>query len=188
MILQYLDGEYKMKVKDLEYQLYKNDIIFTFSGSISYNVLSAISLSIKDKLNGKDGTSKELFNVYYIFIELIQNIMNYSVNRTEDSDNGIGTCFVIHNKDTKKFKVCSGNMVSSSQASKIEEKINKINLLDEEELKAYYKQMRRSGEGTHEKGGGLGFIEIARKSSKNLTYEITKIDKDNSYFEISVEI
>ncbi len=177
-----------MKAKDLEHKLYENDIIFTFSGSISYNILSSISLSIKDELNSREGTTKELFNVYYIFIELVQNIMNYSVNRTKDSDNGIGTCFVVHHKNSKKFNVCSGNVISLNQASKIKEKIDKINSFDKEELKTYYKETRRSGKDTHEKGGGLGFIEIARKSSQKLTYEITKINNNNAYFEISVEI
>ena len=177
-----------MKVKDLELELYKNDIIFTFSGSVSYNILSAISLSIKEELNNREGNNKELFNVYYIFIELIQNIMNYSIKRTEDTDNGSGTCFVIHYDHSKKFKVCAGNIVSSKQASKIKEKIDKINSLNEQELKIYYKEARRSGRDTHDKGGGLGFIEIARKSSEKLKYELTKIDTDTSYFEINVEI
>ncbi len=177
-----------MTVKDLELELYQNDIIFTFSGSISYNILSAISVTMKEELNNRDSPSKELFNVYYVFVELIQNIMNYSINRTKDSDNGSGTCFVIHKKESKKFKVCSGNLVSAEQASKIKEKIDKINSLDEVELKAYYKETRRSGKDTHDKGGGLGFIEIARKSSGKLHYEITPINTIKSYFEISVDI
>jgi len=177
-----------MTVKDLEFELYNNDIIFTFSGTVSYNILSAISLSIKDELNNATGTSKELFNVYYVFIELVQNIMNYSLRRDEDSDNGSGTCFVIHHKHSSKFKVCAGNIISTEQASKIKEKIDKINSLDEKELKAYYKEVRRSGKDTHDKGGGLGFIEIARKANGKLEYKITKIDTIKSYFEISVNI
>ncbi len=177
-----------MTVKDLELELHNNDIIFTFSGSISYNILSAISLSIKDELNCREGTSKELFNVYYIFVELIQNIMNYSTRRTEDTNNGSGTCFIIYNKTTSKFTICSGNLISAKQAIKIKSKIDKINSLNDEELKAYYKETRRHGHDTHDKGGGLGFIEIARKSSGKLNYTITQIDSDTSYFEITVNI
>jgi hypothetical protein len=177
-----------MKVKELELELYKSDIIFAFSGSISYNVLSAISLSIKDELNRIDGTSKELFNVYYVLIELVQNIMNYSINKDEDSGNGSGTCFIKHHKQSKKFKVCSGNLIANEQVSKIREKLDKINSFDEVGLKAYYKEIRRSGKDSHDKGGGLGFIEIARKTSEKLYYEITKIDNKKSYFEINVNI
>ena len=177
-----------MTVRDLELELYENDIIFTFSGAISYNVLSAISLSVKDELSGIEGTGKELFNVYYVLVELIQNIMNYSVKRDEDSGNGSGTCFVVHHKSTKKFKVCAGNLISNEQALKITKKIEKINSLDAVELKAYYKELRRSGKDTHDKGGGLGFIEIARKANGKLDFEITKIDSQKSYFEINVNI
>ena len=177
-----------MTPKELELELYNNDIIFAFSGSISYKTLSAISISMKDELNSRDGTSKELFNVYYIFIELVQNIMNYSFKRDKDSGNGTGTCFVIHNESSKKFRVCAGNVISQDQANIIETKINKINSLDEPELKAYYKELRRSGKDTHDKGGGLGFVEIARKASGKLDFEITNIDSNTAYFEISINI
>jgi len=177
-----------MKVRDLELELYKEDIIFAFSGAISYNVLSAISLSIKNELSSFESAKKEQFNVYYILIELVQNIMNYSIKRDEDSGNGSGTCFVIHHSKSQKFKVCSGNLVTNTQALKIKEKLNKINSLDEQELKVYYKEIRRSGKDMHDKGGGLGFIEIARKSSAKLDYEITKVDENKSYFEIRVDI
>lgn len=177
-----------MTAKELEFLLFDNDIIFSFSGSISYNTLSAISISIKDELNNKEGTSKDLFNVYYVFIELIQNIMNYSINKDDQSETGGGTCFVVYNKKTQKFKVHAGNIMLAQNSNKIKEKIDKINSLDEIQLKAYYKEMRRSGKDTHAKGGGLGFLEIARKSSGQLHYEISPIDSTKAYFEISVDI
>lgn len=178
----------KVTTKDLEFELYKNDIIFSFSGSISYNILSAISLSVKNELNSMDGSNKEIYNVYYVFIELVQNIMNYSYRRDEESKSGTGTCFVIHHKNSKKFKVCAGNVISSEQARKIKTKLDKINSLNKEELKEFYKISRREGTNTHEKGGGLGFIEIARKSNEKLEYRITKIDNEIYYFEITVHI
>ena len=55
-------------------------------------------------------------------------------------------------------------------------------------LKKFLKETRRSGEDSHDKGGGLGFIEIAKKSTGKLEYSITKIDENKSYFEISVNI
>lgn len=177
-----------MTIRDLELQLYKEDIIFTFSGAISYNVLSAISLSIKDELSNLESGGKQQFNVYYVLIELVQNIINYSVRRDQNSGNGYGTCFVIHHAKSEEFKVCSGNVVSNEQAQKIKNKIEKINSFDEVELKAYYKETRRSGRDMHDKGGGLGFIEIARKSKGKLNYRIEKIDSDKSYFEINVNI
>jgi len=177
-----------MTAKDLELTLYKNNIIFSFSGTISYNTLSAISISIKDELNNKEGTSKELFNVYYVFIEMIQNIMNYSVSRDDDGDTGSGTCFVTYDKVTQKFKVCSGNIILPEQAAKISNRIDKINSLDSDELKKHYKEIRKSGKDAHDKGGGLGFIEIARKTSGKLNYSITKINSEKSYFDVCVEI
>jgi hypothetical protein len=173
---------------ELEEELYNKDIIFAYSGGISYNILSTVSAAVKEDLSKKDANTKELYNVYYIFVELLQNIMNYSAKRKIESNIGSGTCFVTYNKTTNKFSVCAGNMIDSNDAQKIKDKIDKINSLNSEELKAYHKDVRRSGDDTHDKGAGLGFIEIARKSSTKLKYEIREINDHTSYFEIHVNI
>jgi hypothetical protein len=175
-------------IKDVQLKSFYDHIIFAFNGSITYNTLMFVSLSLRDELKNNEGTDKEHFNVYYVFMELIQNIMNYSINKDEDRRVGGGTCFVIYNKANKIFRVSSGNIISTKSSDHIIEKIDKINELDIQKLKLYYKEMRKSGKDRHNKGVGLGFIEMARKSSKKLDYKITELDSVKSYFEINVYI
>ena len=175
-------------IRDVNLKKFDDDIIFAFNGRISYNILSLISNSLKDELKNVEGTKKELFNIYFIFMELVQNIMNYSIDRSEHSTFGSGTCFVIRNRKDKHFTVSSGNMFLSEYTSKIIEKIEKINSLDNKDLKNYHKELRRNGKDTHDKGGGLGFIEIAKKSTEKIIYDIIEIDSTKSYIEITINI
>ena len=67
-------------------------------------------------------------------------------------------------------------------------KINKVNDLNREELKAYYKQVLNNGEISDKGGGGLGFIDIAKKSGEKLVYNIREIDENYSFFTLTVKI
>jgi len=176
-----------MKIRDLELQLFENDIIFAFSGAITYNMLSTVGATMKEDLEDTSDT-KELANMYEIFTEMLQNIMNYSAKRNIDTKKGAGTCFVRQNKTTKKFTVCAGNMIHTEDKNRMTQKLEKINSLDKDGLKAYYKEVRKSGGDAHDLGAGLGLLTIARKAEGKLQYNISQIDDEFMYFEICASI
>ena len=176
-----------MKIRDLELQLFENDIIFAFSGAITYNMLSTVGETMKEDLEDSSD-SKELANMYEIFTEMLQNIMNYSAKRNLDTKKGAGTCFVRQNQATKKFTVCAGNMIHIEDEDKIIKKLQKINSLDKDGLKSYYREIRKSGVDAHVLGAGLGLLTIARKADGNLEYNISKVDNEFMYFEICAKV
>jgi hypothetical protein len=64
---------------------------------------------------------------------------------------------------------------------KIEPKPIEIQSLDNQGIKKRYRELRRSGENTHGKGGGIGMYEIA-KVSNNIEYSFEAINEDKYYF------
>ena len=50
-----------------------------------------------------------------------------------------------------------------------------------------YKELRRSGRNTHEKGGGIGFYEIAKRCDK-LEFDFKEINSDKYYFHVKTTI
>jgi hypothetical protein len=58
--------------------------------------------------------------------------------------------------------------------------------MSRDELKVYYKECRKKKKTDSVKGAGLGFIDMARKSSRPLDYSITPIDGENSFFTMKV--
>ena len=67
-------------------------------------------------------------------------------------------------------------------------KIDYINSLNRDELKAYYKEILNNGELSEKGGGGLGLIDIAKKSRNKLQYSFREIDEDYSFFTLTVKI
>ena len=56
-----------------------------------------------------------------------------------------------------------------------------IKELDTQGIRKRYRELRKSGQNTHEKGGGIGFFEIAKLCS-GIEYEFTAINEDKYYF------
>ncbi|MGB5964139.1 MAG: SiaB family protein kinase [Sulfurimonadaceae bacterium] len=179
-----------MKMFQFKEMLEKEGIILSFSGTISQPILSSIGETIESEFDSINIDANTVLKVFAVFTEQMQNIMSYSKERREHRDNrhaSPGICVVGLDK-RGKYYVNSANIMDVKDEQKVCEKIDYINSLDESGLKTYYKELRRSGKGVHNRGAGLGFLEMAKKSSESLEYHITKIDSERSFFEIKVYI
>ncbi len=54
--------------------------------------------------------------------------------------------------------------------------------MSREEKKDYYKSILNNGEYSSKGGGGLGIIDIARRSSEKLEYGFVPVDEQNAFF------
>ena len=65
---------------------------------------------------------------------------------------------------------------------------NGINKLSKEELKEYYKAVLNNGEMSMKGGGGLGMIDIARKTGEKLNFNFSPVDDKFSFFSLNIKI
>jgi hypothetical protein len=117
--------------------------------------------------------------------------MSYSNERTHIGDEVFedpGICVVGYDKFVEYYYVCSANMISPDDVPGLSEKLDKIIAMNKTELRQYYKELRRSGKEAHDRGAGLGFLEMAKKSSLPIQYNISKLDQNRSFFEIKVYV
>ena len=143
--------------------------------------------SAMDNIEAKITNMGTMGIISTITIECCQNMMNYSKNEEIGSRQIVpaGTIEVQHfvNEDSQYYKVIATNVVSIADKNKIEPKLIEIQGLDKAGIKKRYRELRRSGQNTHEKGGGIGIYEIA-KVSDNIEYKFTAINDDKYNFEI----
>lgn len=177
-----------MRLHDIEVELLETDVVYTFSGIVTYNLLTTSSTALRTDLEKLNGTSTKLRNLYAVITEMFQNIMNYSSKTKfiDGKDIGIGTCVVRLRDDG--YIVLMGNQIFKKDEIILKDKLDKIRSLDKDGIKAYYKDVRRSGRDMHSQGAGLGFLEIAKKSVDKLEYHFTNINDDYSYFELKILI
>ncbi|MBI2418901.1 MAG: hypothetical protein HYV28_13565 [Ignavibacteriales bacterium] len=131
---------------------------------------------------------KEFKTVLFCANEMLQNIGFYSFEREALSDS----------KDTGKGKFslkCTGseiviyseNQIDPEQHERLAAKLQMYNALNADELKALYKQMIKTESPEDSKGGGIGFIEMIRKSKNPIIYMIRKAE-NTTYISFQITI
>ena len=173
--------DYKQKLQD-------DGIIFSFSGPMSHEIIEGIGSAIRVKIGeGANGDRKAALKVFAIFVEQVENVINYSVEKDyEESQLSFGIV-VIGRKDDHFF-ISGGNKIQTAKVEKLESNLSKLISMNKDELKAFYKEKRRSAKEDDSKGAGIGFIEMARKSTKPIEYSFETIDSEYSFFTIKISI
>ena len=183
--------ELKMNMIVLKNLIDEEGIIFSYSGTVSQPILSSIAETIESELKNSDVDQKIIQNIFAIFTEQMHNIMSYSKERISKGNNRFespGISVVGFDKERQKYFVESANIMESANKDHLIVLLDKINALNKDQLRAYYRVLRREGSGVHKRGAGLGFLEMAKKSSELLEYNITPLDSGRSFFEIKTFI
>jgi serine phosphatase RsbU (regulator of sigma subunit) len=154
-----------------------NQDIFRYEGVITQNVIATAMDNIEVKVN-----NRLIPKVSTVTIEFCQNMMNYSKSDIEGCRNIIPAGFIyIEYLDIGVYKISAKNIISIDDKEKVEPKLKEILSMDKTQIKKRYRELRRSGENRHEKGGGIGLYEIA-KISDQFEYKFININKDKFYF------
>jgi len=171
-------------------QLKAEGIIFSFSGPISQSLLEGIGLTLRQKMTLEETSTNVTQKIFSIFVELMQNVINYSAEKGSAGENEHDLSFgiLIIGKTDEHFYIQCGNYITQEQKDPLTEKLTKIQSMDKDELKKYYKEQRRKETVEGSKGAGLGFIEMARKATKPITFDIVPTQAGQDFFIVTATV
>ncbi|MBF0345338.1 MAG: hypothetical protein HQL06_14045 [Nitrospirae bacterium] len=171
-------------------QMLREKIIFCFSGPVSQHVVEGIGATLKLKMEVEDNDMNTIQKVFSIFVEQMQNLMNYSADRLSQEkaggDLGVGI-FVVGYKEGHFYVRC-GNKIHNDKLNMIKDQVDELHNLNSDELKALYRKRRKEEVPDGSKGAGLGFIEMARKASRPIEIEYSTVNETLSFLSITVFI
>ena len=179
-----------MNISDVQKMVEKDGIVFiSYGGFLSQSLISAMTEALEKETESNDISMGISNNLFTIFIELSQNMMNYSKSKNEDCREITPGGLIVVSKDVKNenYHIHSQNIISIEDKEKIEPKLLEIQSLDKDGIKERYKELRRSGKNTHGKGGGIGFYEIAKRCDK-IEFDFNEINSDKYYFHVKTTI
>jgi len=153
-----------------------------FTAKITDNILALAETNLVKKEDPRALKRK----VYNVMVEGLQNITKHQADIDEDVENNNGV-FVLK-KENFKYFITTGNLIENENIPSLTAQIEQVNKLDEEELKAYHRQVLVDGKISSKGGAGLGLIDMARKSGNKLLYTFEKVDEKYSYFYLHTEI
>jgi hypothetical protein len=178
-----------MDMNEIQNLVDKDGIIFlSYGGYLSQTLITGMTEALEQEAKEYEISLTASSNIFTIFIELSQNMMNYSksIDATNMSLRPQGLILVTKDEH-RNYHIHSQNIVSKADKEKIEPKLLEIQSLDRDGIKQRYRELRKSGQHTHGKGGGIGFYEIAKKCD-SIDYEFTPINDDRYYFHIKTNI
>jgi len=167
-------------VSELETLLTKDGIIFlTYGGYFTQSLIAAMTEVLEKEAEKYLLSMKLANNIFIVFIELSQNLMNYSKKMNSELDpKGL---IVVGKNEDEGYYVYSQNIVTKKDRKKIEDVLKLIMSLSRDEVKKLYRQRRKNGVYSHKKGGGIGFFEIAKRAKK-IEYGFENIDNEREFF------
>jgi hypothetical protein len=175
---------------DLYKELTNDKILFCFCGSASQLIVEGIGETLLHRMELEGTDTSIVGKVFEIFVEQMQNIVNYSAESVPTeavSGEELRLGILIVGKEDGNFCVRCGNHIDNSQVEFLTRTLSGLQTMDKSQLKALYKEARKSGNGG-DKGAGLGFIDMARKASKPLEFSITPVDENRSFFSLTTII
>lgn len=169
----------------------RDDIILSFKGDISEDLLSSVYQIIESRLDQGEPQRKKKF--YHILVECLQNVYHHMESMQDEvhkeSDERKGTAiFMIGRAEGQSYNIITGNFILNTKTGDLKSKLDKINMMNSEELHAYYLDKLNTSELSDKGGAGLGIIDIARKAGSKLDYSFTKVSEKYSFFSLSVTV
>ncbi len=162
-----------------------HDILVSYKGPFDPHVLSFIGSYIKDLIDQSTDTGRKIFK---IFIEVAQNISFYSAERNHfghQDHAGVGTFVIL--EETEHYRLISGNVIKKDVEEMLMEKCNKIISLDKQGLRQYKRELLEQPDSTFG-GANIGLIQIAITAETAFEFEIRKLNKETSFFILSIRI
>jgi hypothetical protein len=177
-----------LNVRQYSKMLEENCIRIIYSGPIWANGIDGMAEMLLKRLEFDKMPFTASQAVFSIFVEQINNMMMYSAEKerkldpegeTQEIANGI---FILGVSEEVYF-VQSGNVVTDANADILKKRIDYLNTLDKKELRHFYKQqMNTENDNPDSRGAGIGLIEIARRASGPIEYELEPCGEGRQYF------
>lgn len=176
-------------IKGIYQQTDYGEILYSFEGNFTEDSVNDVIEQIELSLN-KSGLEQALIKkAFRVIIESVQNLYHH-IERGVDSDDEAAIQFAIFlvSKNANTIKISSGNFINKDQIRLLKNRIDQVNALDAEELKMLYREILGNNEYTDKGGGGLGLVDIARKTGNKLEYKFHDFNEDYSFLTLDLNL
>lgn len=168
------------------YEFYKSmkahEITLVYEGEITHQITKAFTSLTESNMAKEDEPGTVQRKVFHVMVECLQNISKHADDFTSSDFLFSGRGIFLVSKGDNEYSVTTGNAVDNDRIEELTEMLENINRLGKEDLKTLYKKQMKEGRLSDKGGAGLGFIDIKRKTGRDLEYHFLPISDDTSFF------
>lgn len=145
-----------------------DEAIYEFLGKMDEEKMVESANTIERLLIQKGAKVDKVQNVFELFVETVQNMLNYASNSVLLQNNKrevVCNFSLSYFTQNNTYILESCNLIHASQRQEIESRIEALRHLDDKELRQLIRKKSRNKQDSHDHGAGLGYIIMMRKSS-----------------------
>ena len=164
------------------------NIILFYKGNVDSDVINNILDTVEDKVVEEKEQAKLRKKIYNVLVESLQNLYHHVDRVPEDFEDQTSEKYgvLVVKKVENGYRIITGNFVLGDNLEKLEEKIKRINRSTQEEIRELYKFILNHQRISAKGGGGLGLVDIARKTGNKLDYKFIKYNDKFSFFFLNI--
>ncbi len=166
------------------------DVIVKRIGSVSADLITETLSQAEQVLLKKEKLTKMRKKVYNVLVEALQNLYHHALNVPSHIKQyeGVERFAIFALKKDVYYYFISGNFVLSEMVPILTKTLEEINAKTPEQLKIVYKQILADNKFSEKGGGGLGFIDMARRAKSKFKYLFTEVDENYSFFSLRIDV
>ncbi len=152
--------------------------ILSFDGDIDDTIIQdAFEITEKNFDNHSIPTNirKKIFGVV---VESLQNLYHHLDAPPSSANKGKKWAAFILSKSENSFQIKTKNFLDINNHLPLRMRMEQINTLEKDDLKSLYKLILSNQKFSEKGGGGLGLVEMVRRSGNKIDYEFEKYDNN----------
>lgn len=178
-------------IYDLYTKMECNNIMLSFKGDITSELMGSILHIMENRLDSMKEEPKVKKKVYNVLVECLQNLYHhideFSDNQIDKNTSGRSAIFMIGIGD-QDYSIVTGNYMLTEKVSSFKDTLERINSMNADDLKNIYKEILNNDRLSEKGGGGLGMIDIARKTGQKLNFNFVEINDKYSFFSLNIKV
>jgi hypothetical protein len=173
--------------------IYDQNIILMYKGELTFDLVTSVISTLEERLEELEPNRKVKKKFYNVATECIQNLY-YHLDEVNADDIRISTydansALVLIAARKRFYSIQTGNYIPTSKVKDVKRRLDEINSVAADELRTLYKRVLNEQEFSDKGTGGLGFIDIARKTGgQKLRYKFQEVSDEVSYFTFQIRL
>jgi hypothetical protein len=173
-------------------QLKVNNISLFFKGYVTFELVDSIILITSNRLDQLEGDKNIRKKVYGVLTECLQNLCNHiskdHIDHLHSTEYDVNTATIMIDSDDEGYLIKTGNFIRNSEVLELKKWLEHINGVDANQIKALYNMVLTNKTYSEKGGGGLGLVDIAKRSGNKLEYDFTTLDSNYTFFSFQIRI
>lgn len=170
------------------YKELQNDrLSFIFNGDVSDDITDGIIRITEFNVNNFEALSNLSRRISFIMVECFQNVVRHGSKGHDDLKDKSSGLFAARLMGEANY-VSSINLIDMKEVELLREKLNQLNSIEKDKLKALYLEVLNNKELSAKGGAGLGLIQLARKAGQPISFDFEDISEQLSNFYLSLKL